>query len=222
MKFKLKNEIFPLFLILAAIILSAAAYPHLPLQVASHWNFQGQVNGYMSRGFNAIFFPALLAVMYVLFLILPVIDPRRENYEKFAPAYHALKNLIIFVLFAVYAAAILSNLGVKINIALVISFIIGVMMVAIGFFLNKIKENWFIGIRTPWTLSSPAVWEKTHKVGGRLFMLFGVIIIIAPYITFPYGIILFAAGALMAVLGSVLYSYFAFQKEKKSPTPIKK
>lgn len=216
MKFKLKNEILPLLIIAAAIIISAFTYSHLPAQLASHWDFRGQVNGYTSRNFSAIFFPILLIGMYLLFLLMPVIDPRKANYEKFINVYNTFKDMVMTMLLVIYAASVAYNLGYQINISLVISTVLGLMMIGMGLLMKKIKENWFIGIRTPWTLSSPLVWEKTHKVGGWLFIIFGIIIVIAPYLPWPSGIVLFIVGALLATVGSAVYSYVAYYQELKT------
>ena len=216
MKLKFREEFIPLLIIMAAIIAGLVAYPSLPTQVASHWNFQGAVDGWNSKNFSVFFFPILLIIMYALFLFLPLIDPKKQNYGKFSDTYNWFKISIIFCLFVIYAATIAYNLGLNIDISLTTSAVIGLMMIVIGSLLSRIKENWFIGIRTPWTLSSPIVWEKTHKVGGKLFVIFGLTIILAPYIAWPYGVILFMVGALTAILGTIVYSYVAYRHEQKT------
>jgi uncharacterized membrane protein len=216
MKSKFRQEFIPILIIVAAIIAGLVAYPSLPAQVASHWNFQGSVDGWNSKNFSVFFLPILLVIMYALFLFLPLIDPKKQNYGKFSDTYNWFKILIIFALFVIYAATIAFNLGFPIDVSLVVSAVIGFMIMIIGFALPRIKENWFIGIRTPWTLSSPTVWEKTHKVGGKLFIIFGLTIVLAPYIAWPYGVILFMAGALVAVLGTIIYSYVAYSQEERN------
>jgi len=88
------------------------------------------------------------------------------------------------------------------------------MMIALGIAMRKLKDNWFVGIRTPWTMSSPKVWEKTHLVGTYGFIIFGIIIIIAPYLPAMLAGILFIVGALVAVLVPVVYSYLIYRQEK--------
>ncbi len=215
-KLCLKSEIIPLLILGAAVVMAIATYDNLPDLVATHWNFAGQVDGWGPRGFQAFFIPGLLGFIYLLFLLMPAIDPRKENYRKMAKFYNIFKNLLLGALFIVYAATTLFNLGYDLNIGQIISLTIGIMIVAIGFLIRKIRDNWFIGIRTPWTLSSHYVWKKTHNFSSWLFMAFGLIIIISPYLKPWLGIGLFVIGALSLFLGTFIYSYIIFSQEKKN------
>lgn len=210
-----KSESVPLVTIIISALLSFYFYAHWPAQVASHWNFRGEVDGYGSSVFMAFFFPALLIGMYLLFLLLPYIDPKRERYAEFAKTYHIFKMAIILVLFAVYLVTGIYNLGYEFNVGIAVAVLIGLLMIIIGNYLGKIKYNYFMGIRTPWTLASETVWNKTHRVGRWIFILFGVLIIVAPFLPEVIGLILFIAGAALAVVGTFLYSYLVFRQEKK-------
>jgi len=211
----LKTEIAPLILIIASVILSFYFYARWPAQVASHWNFRGIVDGYSSSVFMAFFFPLLFIGMYILFWVLPYIDPKRERYAEFAKTYHIFKAVIIAALFAVYVATGIYNLGYNFNVGIAVAVIIGILMIIIGNYLGKIKFNYFMGIRTPWTLASETVWNKTHRVGRWLFILFGTALIVSPFLPEALGIIVFIAGAVIAIVGSFFYSYIAFIQEKK-------
>ncbi|MEI6288401.1 MAG: SdpI family protein [bacterium] len=209
-----KSEIVPLAMILISIPLSFYFYANFPERVASHWDFQGQVNGYGSRGFMAFFFPALIAGMYLLFLILPYFDPKRERYGEFKKFYHIFKALIITVMFAIYSATGLFNLGYPLNIGIIVSLLIGLMMIVMGKYMGEIKSNWFVGIRTPWTMSSETVWNKTHHVGGYLFMFLGLCIIVAPWLPIILATIIFIIGILSATVGTFCYSYWLYRQEQ--------
>ena len=213
-KLTLKTELVPLFFITATVATVLCFYNNLPEKVTSHWNFIGQVDGWSSNTFHGIFFPILIICLYALLLIMPLIDPRKESYKKFLPAYHVFKGLIIATLFIIYFSTTIFNLGYKINVGVMVATSIGIMMMILSFYLKDIKENWFLGIRTPWTMSSPVVWEKTHKFGAWLFLLFGLIIIVMPYLPAMIAIPLFAAGIIGVTLGSFVYSYIVFTQEK--------
>lgn len=215
MKFSFKKECWSLLIIVAAVVLSIVAYPALPETVVSHWNFQGRPDGFMSRDFHSWFFPILLAAIYLLFRYLPMLDPKKERYQEFAGVYEIFKNLILAVLFVTYAAATLYNLGWNINIGAVVGTTVGLLMIVLGNYLGKIKRNWFVGIKTPWTLSSENVWNKTHRLGGRLFVGWGFLIIIAPYLPETLGLVLFIGGAVAVTLGTMAYSYILYIQEKK-------
>jgi len=213
-QYSLKTEVWPVLILLSAIGLGLWAYPQLPEQVVSHWGFNGEANGWSSREFHAIFFPILLAVMYTLFSILPKFDPNGERYKEFTGAYLAIRNLILSALFIIFAAATFYNLGYAINIGVVVSGTIGLMMIALGNYFEKLKRNWFMGIRTPWTLSSENVWNKTHRLGGRLFMLWGLGLVLAPLfapiLAFP---VLFF-GMIIIIAWIFVYSYILYRDEK--------
>jgi uncharacterized membrane protein len=214
-QYSLKTEVWPVLLVAAAIGLSLWAYPQLPSQVVSHWGFNGEANGWSSREFHVIFFPALLIAMYALFGVLPKFDPNKERYQEFSSAYLAIRNLILSVLFIIFTAATFYNLGYAINISVIVSSTIGLLMIGLGSYFKELKRNWFMGIRTPWTLSSENVWNKTHLLGGRLFMLWGLGLVLTPLFPpiFAFPIIFF--GIIIIVAWVFIYSYILFRKEKE-------
>lgn len=214
-KFELKKEIVPIIFLVLTIIASIATYKYLPDRVVSHWNFQGVADGWSSKNFHAIFFPCLILFMYLLFYFLPTIDPKRERYQEFEKVYYIFESMMIGVLFIVFLVATLFNLGYDIPIGNVISLVIGIMMIVIGNYMGKIKNNWFVGIKTPWTLSSENVWNKTHRFGGRAFIVFGLIIITAPYLNVVLATVIFLLGTFLVVFGTMIYSYLLYRKENK-------
>lgn len=214
-KMTLKTEWRALLIIIATIALSYWAYPQLPATVASHWDFQGQVNGWMSKNFHSIFFPVLLIIMYIGFLIMPYIDPKKERYAEFANVYRLLRDAILFVLFGVFTVATFYNLNYSLNVGAIVAILLGALMIVMGNYLGKIKRNWFMGIRTPWSLSSENVWNKTHRLGGRLFMLWGIGIAIAPWVDFRIAMAILFIGLAAIVIGVTLYSFILYRQEKK-------
>jgi uncharacterized membrane protein len=215
-KFKLKNEWWPLLILAAVVIFSFWSYPFLPERVISHWNYAGQPDGYSSRAFQAWFFPILLVGIYALFLVMPLLDPKKERYAEFADVYNIFRNLIITVMAIVFGAATMFNLGWNVNIGAIVGGTIGIMMIVLGNYMGKIKRNWFVGIKTPWTLSSENVWNKTHRLGGRFFVAWGLVIIIAPWLPAYMALPLFIGGAVSAVIGTFIYSYIYYRQEKKA------
>lgn len=210
----LKTEMFPLAIIIATIIISLVSYQHLPSQVISHWDGSGQADGYSSRNFHVIFFPALIAGIYFLMNMLPKLDPKRQRYQEFANTYLIIRNLLLTTFLIIYAGATLVNLGYDINIATLISTTIGILFILLGNYFAKIKRNWFVGIKNPWTLSSENVWNKTHRLGGRLFVIWGIIILILPWLAPQAAFISMLTGAIVIVTAITIYSYTLYKKEK--------
>jgi len=215
-KISWKTEIIPIIILLLCGLASIYFYNHFPTLVATHWNLQGQPDGYSGKTFAAFFFPALLILMYLLFVFLPQFDPKRERYAEFSKVYNIFRHLIVGIMAIIFLATGLYNLGYDINIGIVTASSIGLMMIVLGYYMKEIKSNWFIGIRTPWTLSSENVWNKTHRLGGILFMVFGLILVIMPFLPETLAIFLTIAWIIILLLGTFGYSYWLFRQEKKS------
>ncbi|MFA6417335.1 MAG: SdpI family protein [Patescibacteria group bacterium] len=213
-KFSWQTEIWPLLIIAVVVALSIWSYPQLPAKVVSHWDFNGQANGWMSREFHAIMFPVLMAFMYVLLSLMPKFDPRSERYSEFANVYLTFRTMIMLVLAVTFGAATFANLGYPINIGATVSGAIGILMIVLGNYFGKLKSNFFIGIRTSWTLSSENVWNKTHRLGAKLFVIWGLALIAAPWLkpTIAMGILF--GGIIIIIVWTGVYSYLLFNKEK--------
>jgi uncharacterized membrane protein len=210
-----KTEIMPLICIIFAILSGVYFYFHLPAKIPIHWNFAGEVDGWGSGHSHAIFFPALVVGMYLLFLFLPYLDPRKEKYEQFAKVYHIFKGIIIFVLTLIYFLTSLVGLGYTINIGIVTPLLIGSMFLLMGNYMGKLKSNWFVGIKTPWTLSSEVVWNKTHRLGGKIFMLSGILIMIDSIAPMAFRLPIFIFTMVFMLFGTIGSSYVFYLIENK-------
>ncbi len=214
-KITLKSEIIPILLIVASIAASFYFYANFPDKVATHWNYQGEVDGWSSKAFAAFFFPGLNLAMYLLFLGMPYLDPKKDRYVEFSKSYNAFKTIMILVMTVIYFFVGLSGLGYKLPVAMVIPPAVGILFVVLGNYLGKIKPNWFIGIRTPWTLSSEEVWNKTHRLGGKIFIIFGLFMIFGVFLPESLFWWLFIALIVPVMFLPIIYSYFLFRKIKR-------
>jgi uncharacterized membrane protein len=170
----MKKYIFSFLLIAAGFVISIVALPDLPDQMAAHWNVNGEPDQYWNKGYAAFFGPILMLVMMGLLVFLPKIDPKKENYKKFSGSYQIFINLLILFFFVLHIVTIGFNLGYDINISVAIILMIGVFYIIIGNYMPRIKHNYFVGIRTPWTLANEKVWTKTHQLGGKVFVVLGI------------------------------------------------
>jgi uncharacterized membrane protein len=189
-------------------------YAHFPERVPTHWNFRGEVDGWSSRTVGAFMIPAMLAGMYFLFLGIPYLDPKRERYAEFRKVYHIFKAAIIFILAGIYYIASLNALGYKLPVENWTPIAIGLLFIALGNYFGKIKPNWFMGIRTPWTLSSEEVWNKTHRFGGKMFIFSGLLMMLMPWWPEKWQIGVFIVLMIVAVVLPIVYSYVLFAKER--------
>ena len=211
-----KTELFPIILILIAFASSFYFYSVFPPEVPTHWNFNGEVDQWSSKAVGAFLFPAIILGMYILFLVLPFADPKKERYSEFAKTYHIFKTIMITIFTLLYFATSLSSAGIAdIPIGLFTTFLIGSMFIVIGNYMSKLKSNWFVGIKTPWTLSSEEVWNKTHRLGGKIFIVSGFIMMAMQFLPAFFRLPLFILIIIMMTVGTFGYSYYAYRKENK-------
>ena len=172
----MRSRWFGLVIAALAVAMSIWAYPQLPPTVATHWGLNGTPNGYSSRLWALSIIPLMLVIMTVIFNVLPKIDPRHENYAKFLSSYWLIANAVIVFLLVAHGLIIAAGLGFSIKIDRLMPLGIGLLFVFLGNFLTRVEPNWFVGIRTPWTLSSDTVWRRTHRTGGWVFVIGGLVL----------------------------------------------
>jgi uncharacterized membrane protein len=205
-----------LLAILAATIASIAVYPRLPEMAASHWNAAGQVDDYMPRFWAAFLMPLISVGMLVLFLAIPALDPLKANIAKFRSYYNAFIALIIVFMLFIHGITLAWNLGYnQFNMANAVLPAVGLIFVFAGVMMAKAKRNFFIGIRTPWTLSNDTVWDETHKLGSKMFIGAGIITVFSGFFGESGFWIMFPVMMLAAFI-PVVYSYILWRRISKS------
>lgn len=200
-----------LVVVLATAALSAWAYPRLPAELASHWNAAGEVDGTMAKGVYLAFAPLLAAGVWGLFALLPRIDPRRENYDQFGPAYEAFALLTLGFLAALHAAVVAVNLGHDVAVTQVVAAAAGVLVLGAAGLLARVEPNWFAGVRTPWTLEDDRVWRATHRHAALGFALTGLATL-ATLLAPDYTVSVLLGGTLGTAAYAVGYSYWAYRR----------
>jgi len=163
-----------ILLLLTAACFAAAffIYPALPAKMASHWNINGNVNGYMPKAMGLYSMPVMMLIISVVFIAIPRFAPSKENINRFIETYYLFAIMLLVFLMTVFAYVVLWGLGVKLKINIFLSPVFALLIFFMGILLGRTKRNHFIGIRTAWTLSSDEAWDKTHKFAGLIFMLF--------------------------------------------------
>ena len=204
-----------LIAILAATIASIIIYPSLPEMAASHWNAAGQVDGTMPRFWAAFLMPLISIGLLLLFLAIPAIDPLRANIAQFRSYYNAFIALIIVFLLFIHAVTLGWNLGYdQFNIGNAIVPAVGLIFLFAGVMMAKAKRNFFIGIRTPWTLSNDTVWEETHKLGSKMFIGAGIITILSAFFG-EAGYSIMLPVILLTAFVPIVYSYILWRRISK-------
>ena len=197
----------PILLIVSAVAASILYYPKLPETMTTHWSVSGEPNGFSSRLWGAWMLPVIMAAVWLIMRAIPHIDPRKANYEKFSGMYDALVILILAFMLAMHIVLLMAATGAPIRMERVVMPSVGVFIAIMGILIPKAHPNWFVGIRTPWTLTSDLSWERTHKIGGTLFVILGVLMVASSFVAPETAIWILVAAALGIVVFLFAYSY---------------
>jgi uncharacterized membrane protein len=201
-------------LIMLSFLLGLYLYPEMPEQMASHWDAQGRVNGYMDRFWGLFLMPIMSAGLFLLFIFIPLIDPLKENIDKFRNQYERFILLIMMFFLYIYLLTLIWNLGMRFDMVQMLIPAMALLFFYAGILISNAKRNWFIGIRTPWTLSSDVVWDKTHLIGGKLFKIAALLVLLG--LIFPkQAFLLLLAPIILASIYAVVYSYVVYKQENK-------
>ena len=204
----------PLLIIAAAVIASALVYPKLPLTIPTHWDMLGRPNGWSGRLWGAWVMPIFLVVLWAFMRVLPRIDPRGSNYAKFGGAYEGIIVSIMLFMLGMHIIILRAALGYPVAMERVLPIGLGVLFIAIGNLLPRARPNWFIGIRTPWTLSSDRVWEKTHRFGGHVFVGAGILMVLSALVTAPWAPVVLFTIIVLCTASVLIYSYVEWKREQ--------
>ena len=210
----MRSRWFGLVIAAVAVAFSLWAYPQLPPTVATHWNVRGVADGFSSRLVAVAIMPLVIIVMTGLFNVLPKLDPRRANYTKFIGTYWLIANAVILFIFIGHGMIVATGLGYPVKIGRTMPIGVGLLFIVLGNYLTRVEPNWFVGIRTPWTLSSDTVWRKTHRTGGWLMVLGGLVIVTCAFLPPGAFLPLFIAAILIMSVIPIVQSYVLWKREK--------
>lgn len=201
--------------IAAMLVFTAVVYPLLPERIPTHWNFRGEVDGWSGRLWGSLLAPVVSAGIWVLLPVLRRVDPRRRNYDRFESTFWLLVNLLVVFFAGIHVLTLGVALGWAIDMTRTILVIVGLMFAVLGNYLPRLRSNWWMGIRTPWTLESDAVWRSTHRLAGYTFVIGGLATAVSALLPSPIAIGLAMAAMMTAAVVPAIYSYVAFQRERR-------
>ncbi|WP_437396326.1 SdpI family protein [Flagellimonas lutimaris] len=212
----LKKELPLIGIVLLPFLYLAYVWNQLPEQVPLHYNITGEADRYGDKS-ELILIPILLPVLiYAIFLVVPYIDPKKQI-QKMGNKYQSLK-LILTTFMSVLALFIIHTTKTgSFGNPNTMFLILGVMYVILGNYFKTIKANYFIGIRTPWTLESESIWKETHRLGGKVWFIGGLLVIVCSLLLKnEVNTKMFLTITLVIVLIPVIYSYLLYRKQQKS------
>lgn len=210
------TTILVLLIILGATVAGLLLWNRLPDPMASHWNINDQADGYMSKTWGVLLMPIITLGMFVLFLVIPSIDPLKANISQFRGTFNLFIVLIIAFMVYLYGLTLAWNLGyTSFRMSSAMLPAIGLLFIFIGFMMRQARRNFFIGIRTPWTLSSDTVWNETHRVGAVLFMISGALAFIGGFFGGTTAFWMMFVPLIGSTLFLLIYSYLLYKRETR-------
>jgi uncharacterized membrane protein len=203
----------PILVLLALdLVFGLVVFSRLPERVPVHWGLSGQPNGWGPAWMNAVLLPGVACAVYALLLFIPLIDPSRRNYALFGDTVHFFRGVIVTFLVGLHVLVVLASFGEKVDIGLAMRIGVPLLLVAIGNRFGRLRHNFFFGIRVPWTLANEEVWNRTHRMAGRLWVVGGLLLVPAALLPPAPGLAVFVSGMLVLSIVPIVYSAVIFRK----------
>lgn len=207
-----KFDFYISIMILIPIVMIMTLYNKLPNELAIHFGTSGEPNGYQGKLFFLLTNFLLLIGIPLLMKVTRYIDPKKRNYDKFESTYEIFRLIFSAFLSVMTITLLFYNLGHSVNIQMIVLIGIGILFMFLGKYMSRIQFNYTMGIRTPWTLANEEVWRRTHQLGGPLWLIGGIIIIILAFLPGKIAFIFMMIMIAIITIIPVLYSYFLFKK----------
>ena len=202
-------------LMLVPVLITVAVWDRIPDEVPVHWNIKGEVDNYEPKAFGMFILPITILITNIIFWIIPVIDPKK-NVALFKETLYRLQVALNIFLFGLALLIIGVSLGLKLDVGTIVIYGVLFLLGIIGNYMSKMRPNYFIGIRTPWTLESEEVWMKTHRLAGNLWVGTSAVLMMIKSMTsndiFYY---IFIPGVVIMSLIPIVYSYILFRQQNE-------
>ncbi|HEY0839683.1 MAG TPA: SdpI family protein [Vulgatibacter sp.] len=196
--------------VLLSFGVAAALYGRLPESVPTHWNASGVADGFTPKPWGAFLMPLTMLGIWVLLLVLPRISPRGFRFDRFRGTWEILLAAIMAFFFLLTVLVLLAGTGAPLPMDRAIQAAAGLLFVVMGNFMGKVTKNFFVGVRTPWTLANDEVWLRTNRLAGKLFVLAGIVIFVSGLL--GGGVPVLVGAAIVAAGIPAVYSYVIYRR----------
>ncbi|HEV2148900.1 MAG TPA: SdpI family protein [Longimicrobiaceae bacterium] len=190
-----------------------AVFRRLPPEVPTHWSFSGEIDGWGPRFPAAFIAPAAATLVWLVMRFQGRIDPRRLEVERSTPTRMLLAEIVVAFMAALEVLTLGAALGWPVDIGRAMWPLTGLLFVLMGNYLPRVRPNWFVGVRTPWTLASDAVWRDTHRLAGWTFVAGGLVIAAAFFLPAPVRPAVGVAAFVVAAAVPAAYSFVRWRRE---------
>jgi uncharacterized membrane protein len=192
-----------------------AVFGRLPEEIPTHWNFAGEADGWSPRFPGAFIAPAAATLVWLLVRFQARIDPRRADVERSTATRMLLAEILVVFVAALEVLTLGVALGWPVDFGRAMWPLVGLLFVLLGNYMPRVRPNWFVGVRTPWTLASDAVWRDTHRLAGWAFVAGGLLISSAFFLPAPARPAVGVAALLVAAVVPAAYSFVRWRREQR-------
>jgi uncharacterized membrane protein len=215
----IKSEWLQMLILLVPFVFAGLFWDKFPDRIPTHWNFRGQVDAYSGKYFGLLWLPVVNIGLCGLFLVLPKIDPRKKNYGLFRGPYKAFRVVMTLFMAVIFFTIALVSLGYKLSVPGVICYTSILLFLVIGNYIGNIRPNWFVGIRTPWTLDNPEIWRRTHRMAGRLLVASSMVMLLLGIVVRGrlFQVLFFGYVIAFVALVPTVYSYVLHRRGTAEP-----
>lgn len=201
-----------LLMLLADLFFGLWAWRRMPARVPIHWNFSGQVDAWGPPWENAFLLPLIGVAVYLLLLFLPLIDPRRASYALFGGTLRFFRGVIVLFLVGIHVAVTLASIGRAVDVATLARFELPLLFILLGNQMGRLRPNWFVGIRVPWTMDSEEVWTRTHRMAGPVWVVGGFVALAGAFLRPGAAEAVFLSVVAILVVVPIVYSYRLYHR----------
>lgn len=210
----MKKKGYEIFIWVVTVIFIGAIF-FFPERVPVHWNSDWQIDEYGSR-YTLLILAFLPILAYYGMMLTKKIDPKKGNFQSREKTYDIVRNLLSFMMILLSGFFYYLTVNPNVDGSIGISILLGCLLIGLGNYMPKVPANFFVGIKTPWTLSNDIVWAKTHRLGGYGFVLFGVLMIITGLFKVSHMSWVIVIGVVLTVVFPMIYSYVIYKKLEKN------
>jgi uncharacterized membrane protein len=214
MKISWRTEVASWAILAGMFVLAAVSWNQAPDSIPIHWNITGTADGFAGKAEGLLLYPVASLGLYLALLLIPRFDPKRSNDAAFSGTYKVLRLIMLAFFAVVYGIVHLWIRGYEISMSTFMPIAIGMLFIVLGNFMGKIRPTWFVGIRTPWTLSNSTVWTRTHRLGGWLFIGTGFLTVLSALIVNRWAFYVVIAATAASAVTAVIYSYAVWRELK--------
>lgn len=207
----MKKRFYEVFLWTITILFIIGIF-FMPETVPVHWNEHWEVDGYGSR-YTVIIIALLPMLIYYGMILTKKIDPKKNQFQSREKTYDLFRYGLSLFFIALCTFLYYMTFFPESNGQIILFCLFGIMMIGVGNYMPRIPQNYFLGIKTPWTLADEYVWKKTHKIGGYAFVIEGLIILLYGLFDLPYGVFVIVGTLLIEVAFTFIYSYVIYKNK---------